>query len=106
MASASQTAYQAAGSGSWWTQIIPVVIVLGGFSVYATWRAFEGAFFWAAPYLSPFYSPLIDVIAPLVALLAGAVDPGRTSGLSRNLLLLPQSLLSGIFPRSAGMRRR
>lgn len=61
MASASQTAYQAASSGSWWTQIIPVVVVLGGFSVYATWRAFEGAFFWAAPYLSPFYSPLIDV---------------------------------------------
>ena len=61
MASASQTAYQAASSGSWWTQIIPVVVVLGGFSVYATWRAFEGAYFWAAPYLSPFYSPLIDV---------------------------------------------
>ena len=61
MASASQTAYQAASSGSWWTQIVPVVIVLGGFSIYATWRAFEGAFFWAAPYLSPFYSPLIDV---------------------------------------------
>jgi len=61
MASASQTAYQTAGSGSWWTQIVPVIIVLGGFSVYATWRAFEGAFFWAAPYLSPFYSPLIDV---------------------------------------------
>ena len=61
MASASQSAYQAARTGSWWTQIVPVVVVLGGFSVYATWRAFEGAFFWAAPYLSPFYSPLIDV---------------------------------------------
>ena len=61
MASASQTAYRAASSGSWWAQIIPVIVVLGGFSVYATWRAFEGAFFWAAPYLSPFYSPLIDV---------------------------------------------
>jgi len=61
MASASQTAYQAASSGSWWTQMVPVVVVLGGFSVYATWRAFEGAYFWAAPYLSPFYSPLIDV---------------------------------------------
>ena len=61
MASASQTAYQAASSGSWWTRAIPVWLVLGGFSAYATWRAFEGAFFWAAPYLSPFYSPLIDV---------------------------------------------
>src|SRR5437764_1377391 len=61
MASATHTAYQAARTGSWWTQIVPVVVVLGGFSVYATWRAFEGAYFWAAPYLSPFYSPLIDV---------------------------------------------
>src|SRR5437764_12868097 len=60
MASATHTAYQAARTGSWWTQIVPVVVVLGGFSVYATWRAFEGAYFWAAPYLSPFYSPLID----------------------------------------------
>src|SRR5205814_5644426 len=77
MASASQTAYQTAGSGSWWTQIIPVVVVLGGFSIYATWRAFEGAFFWAAPYLSPFYSPLIDVhhrwwpFSPAILILGG-----------------------------------
>ena len=61
MASASQTAYQTACTASWWTQAVPVWLVLGGFSAYATWRAFEGAFFWAAPYLSPFYSPLIDV---------------------------------------------
>jgi hypothetical protein len=61
MASASQTAYQAARTGSWRMQIAPVVVILGGFSVYATWRAFEGAYFWAAPYLSPFYSPLIDI---------------------------------------------
>jgi hypothetical protein len=61
MATASQTAYQTARTGSWWAQALPVWLVLGGFSVYATWRAFEGAYFWAAPYLSPFYSPLIDV---------------------------------------------
>jgi hypothetical protein len=61
MASASRTAYQSARTGSWWTQIAPVVVGLGGFSVYATWRAFEGVFYWSAPYLSPFYSPLIDV---------------------------------------------
>ncbi|HEY8670772.1 MAG TPA: succinate dehydrogenase [Terriglobales bacterium] len=62
MASASQTrAYDAARTGSWWTQIIPVVIGLGGFGLYATYRAFEGAYYFAAPYLSPFYSPLIDV---------------------------------------------
>ena len=33
---------------------------MGGFSIYATLRAFEGKFYEAAPYLSPFYSPLID----------------------------------------------
>lgn len=60
MATASQTAYQAARAGSWWTQVVPVIVGLGGFSIYATWRAFEGAYYWSAPYLSPFYSPLID----------------------------------------------
>jgi hypothetical protein len=37
------------------------MVGLGGFSVYATFRAFEGALFQWGPYLSPFYSPLIDV---------------------------------------------
>jgi len=60
MASASQTAYDAAHTSSWWTQVLPVVLGLGGFSVYASYRAFEGAYFIAGPYLSPFYSPLID----------------------------------------------
>jgi hypothetical protein len=45
---------------AWWTEIIPVIIVLGGFGLYATLRAFEGANFEWGPYLSPFYSPLID----------------------------------------------
>jgi hypothetical protein len=33
--------------------------VFSGFVVYATWRAFEGANYYAAPYLSPFYSPCL-----------------------------------------------
>ncbi len=45
---------------AWWLELIPVVIVLGGFSIYATVRAFEGAYYEWGPYLSPFYSPLID----------------------------------------------
>ncbi|MBV9342381.1 MAG: succinate dehydrogenase [Acidobacteria bacterium] len=61
MASTSPTVHAAVPTGSWWTQIAPVVLGLGAFSVYATWRAFEGAYFWASPYLSPFYSPLLDV---------------------------------------------
>jgi hypothetical protein len=45
---------------AWWSEILPVVVVLGGFGLYATFRAFEGKFFEWGPYLSPFYSPLID----------------------------------------------
>ncbi|PYT52466.1 MAG: succinate dehydrogenase [Acidobacteria bacterium] len=45
---------------SWWVEIIPVVVVLGGFGIYATLRAFEGTYYSWGPYISPFYSPLID----------------------------------------------
>ncbi len=45
---------------TWWVEIIPVIVLLGGFGVYATLRAFEGNFYEWGPYLSPFYSPLID----------------------------------------------
>src|SRR5260370_2971039 len=45
---------------AWWIEIAPVVVVLGGFGVYATLRAFENAYYSWGPYLSPFYSPLID----------------------------------------------
>lgn len=45
---------------AWWVEIIPVIILLSVFGIYATWRAFEGAFYAWGPYLSPFYSPLID----------------------------------------------
>jgi len=59
-AAPAATVYQAARTGSWWTQVAPVFMGLGLFTLYATWRAFEGAYYWSAPYLSPFYSPLID----------------------------------------------
>ena len=45
---------------AWWLESVPVWILMGGFSVYATLRAFEGKFYEWGPYLSPFYSPLID----------------------------------------------
>lgn len=45
---------------SWWLGILPVVVVLSAFGIYATLRAFEGAYYSWGPYLSPFYSPLID----------------------------------------------
>src|SRR5499427_8831056 len=45
---------------SWWLELLPVIILFGGFGIYATLRAFEGRFYEWGPYLSPFYSPLID----------------------------------------------
>jgi hypothetical protein len=62
---------------SWWIEILPVVVVMGGFSVYATWRAFEGKFYEWGPYISPFYSPLIDAnhhwwpFSPAILILGG-----------------------------------
>jgi hypothetical protein len=61
----------------WWTELIPVILLLGGFGLYATLRAFEGKFYEWGPYLSPFYSPLIDAqhhwwpLSPALLILAG-----------------------------------
>jgi hypothetical protein len=62
---------------AWWVEIIPIIVLMGGFSIYATLRAFEGKFYEWGPYLSPFYSPLIDPlhhwwkISPALLILAG-----------------------------------
>src|SRR5215813_2594271 len=45
---------------AWWVELLPALVLLNGFGLYATWRAFEGKFYEWGPYLSPFYSPLID----------------------------------------------
>ena len=45
---------------AWWVEVIPIILLMGGFSFYATFRALEGKYYEAWPYLSPFYSPLID----------------------------------------------
>ena len=45
---------------AWWLELLPVIVLLGAFGVYATLRAFEGTYYEWGPYLSPFYSPLID----------------------------------------------
>jgi hypothetical protein len=62
---------------AWWVEILPVILLMGGFSVYATLRAFEGKNYAWGPYLSPFYSPLIDEghhwwkLSPALLILAG-----------------------------------
>lgn len=63
---------------AWWWEILPVAIGFGAFGIYATLRAFEGAYYSWGPYLSPFYSPLIDpqhhwlpaLISPALLILA------------------------------------
>jgi len=50
-----------ARTDAWWTGPAATVLVLTGFIVYATWRAFEGADYEWRAYLSPFYSPFFDV---------------------------------------------
>jgi len=44
---------------AWWVEPLVVFLVLGGFVVYATWAAFQNAYYTSGPYLSPFYSPVI-----------------------------------------------
>jgi hypothetical protein len=46
---------------AWWVGPLLTVLGLGAFFGYATWRAFEGAWYFANPYLSPFFSPLVFV---------------------------------------------
>ena len=43
----------------WWVQPAVTVAVLVAFIAYSTWRAFENAHYFAAPYISPFYSPCL-----------------------------------------------
>jgi len=44
---------------AWWLPNIFIVAALSGFLIYATWAAFQNAFYTYGPYLSPFYSPEI-----------------------------------------------
>ena len=64
---------------AWWVEILPFAIVFTLFGIYATWRALQGDFYEWGPYLSPFYSPLIDpehhwlprAISPAILILGG-----------------------------------
>lgn len=43
----------------WWVGPLVTLAVLSGFVVYVTWAAFQGEHYYADPYLSPFYSPVL-----------------------------------------------
>ena len=46
----------------WWVPTLVTFLVLAAFVVYTTWRAFENRYYYAEPYISPFYSPCIAEI--------------------------------------------
>jgi hypothetical protein len=58
----------------WWVGPAATFFALTAFAVYATWAAFQGDHYYADPYLSPFYSPVLfsDTSA------AGAAPLGHT----------------------------
>src|SRR5437867_6745485 len=45
---------------AWWIAPALTALVLGSFGVYATWVAWVNRYYEWGPYLSPFYSPLIQ----------------------------------------------
>ena len=45
---------------AWWVTPVITAAVLGAFVVYATWAGLQNAYYWADPYLSPFYSPCLS----------------------------------------------
>jgi len=61
---------------NWWAEPALVAFVFTLFGIYATGRAFENNFFEVGPYLSPFYSPLVQV-------------PGMPAWFSPALWILP-----------------
>ena len=44
---------------AWWIEPLKVVVILSAFGIYSFWAALQNAYYYAAPYLSPFYSPCI-----------------------------------------------
>ena len=100
----------------WWLQPLMTVVVLVLFIVYATFRAFQNAHYFAEPYISPFYSPCLTTglrgrhlpgaVHRADLDLPGALHPGLPAGLPADLLLLPQGLLPVVLAVAAGLRRR
>jgi hypothetical protein len=43
----------------WWVPQVITAVVLGLFAVYATVRAFQNAYYYSEPYLTPLYSPCL-----------------------------------------------
>ena len=89
---------------AWWVELLPVVVILSAFGIYATFRAFEGKFYAWGPYLSPFYSPLIDPehhwwrFSPALLILAGPL------GFRATCYYYRKAYYRAFFLASAGLR--
>src|SRR3990172_50696 len=73
---------------TWWVEPLLIVLGLGGFVVYTTWAALQGAHFEYKNYLSPFYSPTLKPswwpFSPAILILWG---PARRSSFPPRALL-------------------
>jgi len=84
-----------ARSDTWWVGPLLTFLGLSSFVVYSFYRIFEGCYYYAAPYLSPFFSPTLMVdpnvagAAPLHHAWFGAFPPGWPHILSPAFLVLP-----------------
>lgn len=80
---------QTARRDAWWVQPAVTFTILASFVGYATWAAFQNAYYHFGPYLSPFYSPEIWGDSPHAIF---GPKPGWWPGLlpfSPALLILP-----------------
>lgn len=46
---------------AWWVGPALTLVVLAGFLVYASWAMMQGNYYYASPYLSPLYEPLLFI---------------------------------------------
>jgi hypothetical protein len=74
----------------WWVPTLTTFLLLLAFVVYTTWRAFENKYYYAKPYISPFYSPCIAANC-----VEGSSDLGRWIG---DWWKLSPALLILVFP--------
>jgi hypothetical protein len=73
----------------WWLQPLIAFLALFAFIIYATWRAFEGAHYFLAPLISPFYSPCLTT---------KCVDGSSLIGHWASIGTISPALLILIFP--------
>ena len=71
---------------AWWLPPLGVFVVLSAFLVYATWAAFQNAYYEYGNYLSPFYSPLLFGDSPHAWF---SRAPKWLASISPALLILP-----------------